>query len=361
MSLASLLLQKNTELVQVQTKEHQPDLTQRLCNTSEEYMALMKETYFEAYYDRIQPFTFQSELFRLDTTIAEALRRCHRNQYAKDHSLHVEGADWTNDPDLLLLATQIDEAQTKLGCEGLFIRLSSRSPKDAALSDKGRDIYHESMTKLADIDHGLGIENPDIQNRKVHALYIAGTKALRALNGHECVHLLVQSDRIQADIDEALANPEEEFNVVVREFADFEVELELRAFVYNGKVTSVTQYNEYCFFPRLLKNRELISNVIKEFVNGDFVKLVGIEHFVLDLILISDTPDEGPYSNLRLWVVEVNPFAEFAGAGMFSWEVKEDKEVLMGKREFEFRLKEDYPVNALNSIAGEWKDFVLQN
>lgn len=37
-------------------------------------------------------------------------------------------------------------------------------------------------------------------------------------------------------------------------------------------------------------------------------------------------------------MVELNPFGEFASAGLFKWEVAHDKEVLLGTKPFEFRI-----------------------
>ena len=41
--------------------------------------------------------------------------------------------------------------------------------------------------------------------------------------------------------------------------------------------------------------------------------------------------------SLKLYIVELNPLAEFAGTGLFKWHVKHDKAVLLGIEPFEFR------------------------
>ena len=43
----------------------------------------------------------------------------------------------------------------------------------------------------------------------------------------------------------------------------------------------------------------------------------------------------------KVWVVEINPFGELAGACLFSW--SKDRDVLMGKKPFEFRIVEEKP------------------
>ena len=41
-----------------------------------------------------------------------------------------------------------------------------------------------------------------------------------------------------------IQHPERLYQICVREFADFEVELEFRGFVWGNKITAITQYNE---------------------------------------------------------------------------------------------------------------------
>ncbi len=51
-----------------------------------------------------------------------------------------------------------------------------------------------------------------------------------------------------------------------------------------------------------------------------------------------------PYQDLKLYVVELNPFAEFAGGGLFSWET--DRALLCGTdatAPFSFRIVPQVP------------------
>lgn len=42
------------------------------------------------------------------------------------------------------------------------------------------------------------------------------------------------------------------YQLIVREFRPFNVELEFRGFVVKKNLTALTQYNEYCYFPNLV-------------------------------------------------------------------------------------------------------------
>ena len=57
-----------------------------------------------------------------------------------------------------------------------------------------------------------------------------------------------------------------------------------------------------------------------------------MQNFIMDLVI----DDQG-----KVWVVEINPFGELAGACLFSW--SKDREVLMGQKPFEFRIVEEKP------------------
>jgi len=273
------------------------------------------------------------------------------------------------------LAQDIDTTKSeKLTTKYVFVRLSSRSPKDAAIGDRGNKIYQQAKRKVTQIAEELNDTLLDQDSIKLHALYITGTEALRVETGLQAVDLLVHSNRIQQDLEHFIqishanninttattttTTTYKEFNVVVREFADFEVELEFRAFVYGRKVTAITQYNQFCYFPRVKKYKELISTTICKFIEEELISK-GINHlnnFVLDLILVSQTPQQGPYSNLKVYVVEVNPFAEFAGEGLFSW--TDEVDILKGRAPFEFRIVESPVKGAIKNIDSEWRSFI---
>jgi len=338
----------------VQTKEKKQ--TKVICNSSEDYHRLMKETYFEQYFDLIKQWTFKSVLFPISVETAQAIKQAFKATQSKDENERIPGYDWKSNNHLVQLARTIDEKKIELGVNDLFVRLSSRSPKDAIFGGRGRTLYRQALEKLRRMYEEMG-ETPDETNLKIHALYITGTEALRVQNGDMAIDLLISSDRIQGDLDEFIEHPNEEFNVVVREFARFEVELEFRGFVYNKKLTGLTQYNDFCYFPRIKHYKEEILQKVRAFTS-ELSNSIPLDHYICDFIMISDTPDEGPFTNMRVWIVEINPLAEFAGGGLFTW--TEDMEVLTGEKPFEFRIAERPPPNAIENVAGEWKNFIKE-
>jgi len=55
----------------------------------------------------------------------------------------------------------------------------------------------------------------------------------------------------------------------------------------------------------------------------------------------------------------LNPFAEFAGGGLFNW--VDDMDLLLGKKPFEFRIAEQISEFALQNISTSWKPFVFND
>uniref|UniRef100_A0A6B2LBB7 Cell division cycle protein 123 n=1 Tax=Arcella intermedia TaxID=1963864 RepID=A0A6B2LBB7_9EUKA len=265
--------------------------------------------------------------------------------------------DWKQNDHLTQLAAQIDQLKQGFQTKDIFVRLSSRSPKDAAIGQRGVGIYKEAKKKIVALATELNDTLSTEDNTKLHALYVTGTEALRIQNGEQAIDLFLSSARIQDDLRQYTLHPNQDFNVVVREFANFEVELEFRGFVYAKKLTAITQYNQFCYFPRVVKNKEYLHKVMKQFIEEELVQKVSLNNFVIDIILISDSTDQ-PYSNLKVYIVEINPFAEFAGEGLFSWTDPHEVAILKGRSPFEFRVVEKPPKDAIKLIDKEWRTFV---
>ena len=332
------------KLKTVEKKTEPSAVVTLLCSGSEDYDRLMKETYFEQYWDSIKKFSFPSELVHLPPAAAQAIIDEHKKK--KD-------SDWTqgeNKDILLCLANKIDEVAKKNDWAGLFVRLSSRSPKDAAMSQPNfGSIVKEQLGKIKDEE----IDNPTSHfNRNLHAIYRSITLALEVTTGKEGINLLIKSDRIQEDLQKVVAENDQNFNIVVREFSTFDMELEIRGFVYKKQLTGLTQYCPDIMFPNMLKCKDEIVQVIQQFVDKE-IKALPIENLVLDFALKYPTKD----STWKVYVVELNPLAEFAGSGMFAWE--KDRDVLLGKKPFEFRTVTSLPNPESAFIQSDHKPFLL--
>jgi len=287
---------------------------------TEDFYRMLKETYFEAYYDQIEEFTFKSVILPMTIDDTKALM----DAYTK----FMDGID--KDVDLSVVDAKIDEGirlireKANKECK-VFVRLSSRSPKDA--------IYHlESFPTL--IQEKLsGFENgrEDLYS-KLHAFYMASTEIMGVSSGREATDLMRRSDRIQGDMEEAIKNSEP-MNLIIREFVNFPVKNELRGFVHKGVFTALTQYNNLAYFPEHIESKAEVEEKVKSFVKV-FIKAMEsvLDSFVMDIVI----DDAG-----KVWVVEVNPFGEMAGSCLFEW--SRDRAILMGREPFQFRIVDEPP------------------
>merc|ERR1711990_431518 len=184
---------------------------------TEDYYRMMKETYFEAYYDQIEDFTFKSVILPMTLEDTQALMDAY--------TMYMDGTD--KEVDLSVVDAKIDKGialireKAKKDCK-VFVRLSSRSPKDA--------IYHlESFPNLIREKLSTFANGGEDLYSKLHAFYMASTEIMAVSNGREATDLMRRSNRIQGDMEEAVKNSEP-MNLIIREFVHFPVKNELRGF-----------------------------------------------------------------------------------------------------------------------------------
>ena len=259
----------------------------------EDYYRLLRETYFEDYYDLIKDFTFKSDIRSLSLEEIRSLLQANKEFMETGSS---------NTVDLTSVKDKIDESIAAIrevtGSEcKVFVRFSSRSPKDA--------IYHLDAFPILIQEKLQELNSTDIY-AKLHAFYMASTEILAISSGSEAVDLFRKSSRIVGDLEVS-----EPMNLIVREFVQFPVKSELRGFVYEGSLTALTQYNRTCYFPDQVETKAEVEEKVRTFMEGFIVAMRSLlESFVVDIVV--DTAGQ-------VWVVEVNPFGELADSCLFSW------------------------------------------
>ena len=354
MSFLKELEMKKIALKKTEGPRKENKLEKMIVEDESDYYRLMKETYFEAYYSQIEDFTFKSVIIPLSLEEIQALRESYNLFLTKDNNYDLDSVVAKVEEGITLI-----RKKTNSDCK-VFIRLSSRSPKDAIYHLAGfQSLYQDKLQEFEDKEDVFS---------KLHAFYKASTEVMAISSGEEAAELLRMSERIQGDLDFCLTN-KEPLNLIVREFVHFPVKSELRGFVYNGALTALSVYNNLAYFPEHRVEKSEVEAKVLSFM-AEFIRAMEstLNNFIVDLAL----DDEG-----KVWVVEVNPFGELAGSCLFSW--KNDRwggtcilflfiprrlsnyvsyrTILMGEEPFEFRIVEEPP--SLGYIKSEIDQRVL--
>ena len=295
---------------------------------------------------------------------------------------------------------KLDTAIKKYGDTGAFVKLSTRSPKDAIFYKNDVDFITEirlavinemevegqmakasfqrvhSFRKTSRIQFKEG-ENPENESSIPKALRQQKTEneafstnltskeplknaTLRAFTrvmstknqvktGKEAMYLLRHSLRVKEDLQQIhnwnrIARIK--VNVSVRKWnpdvARFPG-MEFRGFVYNNKLNAVSQYDDVVYYPNVTRHKEVICTRIKAFFE-QHVKEALQEHknYVVDFFV-------GPTD---VYIIEINPFHNGAGACLFTW--REHRELFMNGP-FEFRVVQSPRDDCLTVLHANWQ------
>ena len=229
----------------------------------------------------------------------------------------------------------------------IFVKLSSRSPKDAVWQDKERiiPILKENLSHVKKND----------LNGQMIALRRSFLKASAVKSAEEAFNLMSWSSRIVSDLKIFLTASENsewfDIKIVVRQFMnDLDISNEFRGFIKNGKLTALSQYQTECYFPEIHKRKDKIAALVQKFVSETLVNKLpewAKEGSVADFAIIGE----------KVYVVELNPFATTSGACLFKWE--NDKAILYGDAPFEIRVVEKV-VDHLEACFAPWSELMKE-
>lgn len=299
----------------------------------------------ENWYGVLKDHTFASEWFVLEEHQIRALRA----RFAKETTKEDERV-------LSALADTVHKILVlKFKEQGAFVRLSTRSPKDAIVSSA---VFVQWMREKLS-----GIAADDFLEAGL-AFYECVMDAGRMTNGQAAVDLLCNSSRVFLDLKRAM-DAKFAVNCVIREYRLLPPCSEFRVFVVQGKITAVSQYIDCLFFPQL--NVEQLRSVLLDFQEAVFKKHAA----ELPIAFVADMSVE----NDRCTIIELNPFIHKTGAALFDWNA--DKEILLNgdcvirltseqdalkkaKREFQGIREEMEEAAKRNQMAGNDQKCSLQ-
>ncbi|CAF1108145.1 unnamed protein product [Adineta ricciae] len=213
---------------------------------------------------------------------------------------------------------------------GFFAKTSSRSAKDACIFKKGfLQIYKNELEKFSD---------PSQENSRIAALLTAAFLALRMTCAADVLSTFIISERIYQDMLLATEaqNPSDDLfkeNIILRPFTPIDVDMEFRGFVYQQRLTCLSQYNYLIYSPRLSQWKDEILDKINVFFNETVTAKLNTyqsQDYVIDFALTKSVNDDADdVRSMKVWVIELNPFMETTDGALFSWQ--HEKQLLQGE------------------------------
>lgn len=276
----------------------------------------------DVWYPSVQTVTFPTRFLPMTMKEARAILSFHDVswRHAKDALQPEEIAI------LKGLERSIDCIVKEFPGECAFLRLCGRSPKDGEPLDRS-SVMQKYRSELASLQQaGMPL------NGNTKMIAIARTTTLKVTNGKEAMSLLLTSERVYSDMLDWIKYGEPEQICLRRWDGDLTLEYEFRLFVCNNKVTAISQYDHYTYFPSLapLKD-EIQEGLMKTWAQAH--ALIGSASYVVDMGYLPNRP----HGDERFIVIELSPFLPCTGASLFNW--TSDIDVMEGRAPMEFRIK----------------------
>jgi len=230
-----------------------------------------------------------------------------------------------------------------------FVKLSTRSPKDAAfLVETPLNYIKEMIEKSQFAPNTLDAEIEDILIFSRAIIYSLAVRSVK-----EAMTLLTRSQRVENDLHMSeLMMGEKNFTIslAIREWNPHILpEWEFRVFVVKGRLTAATQYSNIVFVPDFVLKYEEIKKCIFDFwtlVKGD----IRSDDYTIDLALSPDLQ--------HVVIVELNDLPPTAGTSMFDWENPRDKNQILNGENFELRILTEFNRKAFDEIHQPLRKYI---
>jgi hypothetical protein len=318
----------------------------------------------DVYYPWLAPFTMRTEFVSVSVDEVQVWRKWNRGATLFPTELKVmSGLRNRLDRAIKLFQPPADVLKQEQACHplhrtwGAFVRLCTRSPKDAvdkmetqllprlaleldtlALNKRSNSSSSSTTTtgtaeqqheKKADTKKGKAEELSD--DDRMLALRRSFMRVMKVQTGDEALQIFMNSYRTISDLKRAVdfldQSPSWNMKLIVREFVDMDPAYEFRGFVHNKKLTALSQYFSDSSFSYVTSNTNSIPDRAREFFTANIAPLLPDTHAncILDFVVAPG----------RVYVVELNPWSIRTGPCLFDWEA--DLNVLR-EGPFEFRF-----------------------
>jgi len=298
MDLTELQARK-AKLAKTETRETTLNPAQVLAQMKENKLKA-EGTNVEKWFHNLKDQLIPSHLFPLSLEAAKALVASYEHTFMGKPDLT---RDQQNALDSLaaLIESEAEKWSPGLTQKGFFVRLSTRSPKDAL-------IFHPKMFAAikADCDQLRGEGKLVTENDILRFCYIHFVKKMVVYSGKEAVSLLATSHRIWQDINASIDSMIDTFEmgVFIREWAQIHPSMEFRGFVYGKKLNAISSYNRAVCWPGIPERKAEIERRCRDYWEQIKDKIPSdMENFIVDFAFLEDSD--------KVTIVEFNDFADF--------------------------------------------------
>jgi hypothetical protein len=250
------------------------------------------------------------------------------------------------------LVRSIDAALRQHGWENAFVKLSTRSPKDAhQILEKATCQFAAQRGETLLVNERVALFSQLVQDN-----FAIGC-------GEDAVALLLGSDRVREDLEYALeaSNYEElQMHIVLRRWdGAIPIEREFRGIVWNGELNAIGQYYHPLHFPQLDELQKEISADLCEVYEELRPRLSknGFTHCIIDFAWLEPQ---------KVRVIEINPFDGVAlgcfpgSTGLFRWDDEKDRRIIT-EGPFELRLRQAPQTEQefKHKLSTAWRDVLF--
>ena len=302
---------------------------------------------FMRWYDILHEHTFKSIDIPIDLEEARAMVKLYHHKVNKNKPLSTEHQTAIDGFKSKIQSTLDNDTNIDTS-NGFFVRLSSRSPKDATMFEPYLTQTKKSMYKI--LKQRIKNGEPNDYNTQTIAFFQACVNEMRVYTVQDIIDLLCNSERVLIDFNTWIIGYNDDnifdMKLVIREWKDIGVGSEYRAFVGpNGNLNALCQYYNFLYFPYVAKNKMAIQQKIQTFYEDELKRLFTENEqllpCVVDFVILGQEDEDKTLDEAKVKVVELNIFHDYdnkvkisSGSEMFDW--SKDKDVLLNGP-FEFK------------------------
>ena len=193
----------------------------------------------DSYYKYIEDFTYYTQFVNISFKQANALKLYLRGIELKNQEIEEKEFECLKEN----IKNAIEKIKFNIDDDNiqLFVRMSSRSPKDACDKPLFRNKLINLMEKrfININDNTLNEKYKDL-NQRLIGLRECFSKVLSVTNCDQMLQLLSYSQRCISDHKHLLEKWD--FYLVIRQFKFIPIHNEFRCFVYNSKLTAIIRF-----------------------------------------------------------------------------------------------------------------------